>query len=130
MGYDSTRLDVSQTPMSVPEEIQLFHQRLIGVDIDENRRSLPFLGEDQGPSRICHPSEETLCLGLEIRGRLGIFGKVKSASCHAEHLSWFYITTSLYFRRTVPSISPYGSRVATKISFRFSSPNGVRSTGM
>jgi hypothetical protein len=36
----------------------------------------------------------------------------------------------IYPRRTVPSIKPYGSAVATKISLRFSSPKGVRSTGM
>jgi|GEM_PF-6014204 len=43
--------------MNVSEEIQLFQQGLIGVDVDENCRLLSSLGKDHGTFGFPHSSE-------------------------------------------------------------------------
>ena len=85
VGDYSSRLDVSQSTLNIPEELQFFP-----VHVDD------------------------------IRGEVKIF--VLIFHCHRLH--------GIYPRRIVPSINPYGSAVATKISLRFASPKGVRSRGM
>lgn len=57
MGDDTSRLDISQTSVNVSEEIQLFQQGLISVNVDQNRRLSSFLGEDYRPVGIPHSSE-------------------------------------------------------------------------
>jgi len=109
VGNDSAGLDIGQAPMDIPEKIQFLKQGLIRIDIDENRRPPPFLRQHDRTPRILHLSEQTLRLGLEVRGWLNVFGQVERAFCHeltSSKVPSYRNFRRIYPRRTVPSISP------------------------
>lgn len=119
----SSRLGSGQSSVNVPEKLQLFEQGLVGRDVNQNRRSFPLFSQYDRASRILHLSEQTLRCGLKVGGRMDVFSQVQGVLRHRDSIA------EDHPRRTVPSINPYGSVVATKISLRFSRPKGVRSTG-
>jgi hypothetical protein len=82
LGDDTTRFDVCQTSVNVPQKVELLDQGLKAGDIYQNSRSLSLLSEDDRAPRLLDLPEESLTSKRKLGGGMDVLGHVERNSRH------------------------------------------------
>lgn len=82
MGDDTPGFDIRQTPVDISQELQIFEQGLITLDVNKNRRALSLLGQDDRAPRFLDLPEQILRPDSKVGGRMDVLGHVEQDSWH------------------------------------------------
>jgi len=82
MGDDTSGFDIRQAAMDISQELQIFEQGLVTLNVNENRRALALLGQDDRALGCLHLPKEILRLDSKVGGRMNVFGHVEQDSWH------------------------------------------------